>query len=621
MAAKNKRGNARLEKNKKNPLLMDEWVDKPKNTKATFKRLMHELVQQKARLILIIITTLLSCVLLVAIPIIVGMGIDRIVDTVKTFGINAAGMSQILRVLVFPVIALVVVALLSCLMAFIQQRLMASVGETLVLRLRMHISSKLTKLPLQFFDTHKTGDLLSRTTDDLEKVAEVMQTGAIQLLSALINITITIIVMLVLNPLLTLVAIAAIVVASLATKWISKKAEKSFAENQKTIGELNAKVEEFYTGNVIIKTFNKQQDSMREISILNKNQYKAHKKAQFINYAIYPFIRFLNQIGFIATAILGGFMVVNGKMTIGTIQAMLQYVNQISEPTTQASYVINSLQAALAGAERVFEILDNPEEIADCGESSNLPAISGKVCFDHVRFGYSADKILMNDVSLTVRPNQTVAIVGPTGAGKTTLINLLMRFYEISGGEITVDGVNIKDYSRGQLRRMVGIVLQDTWLFRGTVAQNIAYGKMNATRQEIVASAVAARCDHFIRTLPQGYDTVISSEAAAISQGQMQLLTIARAMLANPTIMILDEATSSVDTRTEMEIQKAMNHIMQNKTSFVIAHRLSTIKSADLILVMKNGTIIEKGTHAQLLAADTFYADLYNSQFAKGTAI
>lgn len=608
-------------KQKKSVSFDADMIDKPKDTKATFKRLMHEFARQKFRLIMIVVCTFISSLLLVTMPILMGRGIDIIIATIKKFGMSVAGLNHLMTSLSLPVIGLVIVALLSCIMAFIQQYLMATVGEVLVLDLRKHISEKITKLPLQFFDTHKTGDFISRTTDDLEKVAEVVQTGAIQLISAFFNIVITITVMLILNPLLTLIALSSLLLASVATVFFSKQSEKSFADNQKTLGELNAKVEEFYTGNLIIKTFNKQQDSIDEIAQLNNSQYRAHKKAQFINYAIYPSIRFLTQIGFIVTAIVGGLFVVGGQMTIGTIQAMLQYINQISEPTTQATYVVNSLQAALAGAERVFEILDEKEQLPDTQDALDAPITAGKVCFDHVKFGYNPDKILMNDISLAVEPNKTVAIVGPTGAGKTTLVNLLMRFYELNGGQITINGVNIKDIKRGQLCRMIGIVLQDTWLFEGSVADNIAYGKMNATREEIVAASTAARCDHFIRTLPEGYDTIISSEASAISQGQMQLLTIARAMLASPAIMILDEATSSVDTRTEMEIQKAMNEIMKNKTSFVIAHRLSTIKSADLILVMKNGTIIEKGTHLELLSGDTFYANLYNSQFAKGSSI
>jgi ATP-binding cassette subfamily B protein len=400
-----------------------------------------------------------------------------------------------------------------------------------------------------------------------------------------------------------------------ATKWISGKTLAIFYENQKVLGELNGKIEEYYTGNLIIKSFNQQDQVIQTERELSERQYQANKKSQFVIYAIYPAIRFLTQLSFVVTAIVGGIFAINGTMTIGTVQAFLQYVNQIADPITQSSYFINSMQAALASAERVFEFLDEPEEVPETSRPKQIIQPNGAVACEHVRFGYHPDELLMEDISFTVRPNEMVAIVGPTGAGKTTLVNLLMRFYELDGGTIKVDGIDIKDLSKSGLRRMVGMVLQDTWLFKGTIAENIAYGKMDATREEIIQVAKAARCDHFIRTLSDGYDTVISNEEGTVSQGQMQLLTIARAMLANPALMILDEATSSVDTKTELQVQKAMLSSMKGKTSFVIAHRLSTIKSADLILVMKNGTIVEKGIHQELLAADTYYADLYNSQF------
>ena len=358
---------------------------------------------------------------------------------------------------------------------------------------------------------------------------------------------------------------------------------------------------------------------IEEVTELNKKQFEANKKAQFVDFAIYPTIRFLNQLGFVATAIVGGIMTLNGQISLGGIQAFLQYVNQVSEPITQASYVIMSLQSAIAGAERVFELLDEEEEISDSKLNESLlnkcPISKGKVEFKNVKFGYTDEKTLIKNLNLEVKPNEMVAIVGPTGGGKTTLINLIMRFYELKAGSILIDGVNIKEIPRNILRRQIGMVLQDTWLFEGTIAENIAYGKMDATREEIIAAAKAACCDHFIRTLEHGYDTVISSETANISQGQMQLLTIARAMLTNPTIMILDEATSSVDTRTEIEIQKALSRLMKDKTSFVIAHRLSTIQNADMILVVKDGDIVERGTHKTLLEQNGFYASLYYSQF------
>ena len=360
--------------------------------------------------------------------------------------------------------------------------------------------------------------------------------------------------------------------------------------------------------------FNRQAAMLEEAEALNEAQFRAQRRAQFADYAIYPAIRVLGQLGFIATAVLGGGMALGGAITLGTVQAFLQYVNQIAEPVTEASYVITSLQAAIAGAERVFALLDEEEERPDAAGDASV-ITQGHVEFRHVRFGYTPERTLIHDLNLEVRPNEMVAIVGPTGGGKTTLVNLLMRFYELDGGSISIDGQDITALPRGELRRRIGMVLQDAWLFEGTIAENIAYGRRDATREEIVAAARAACCDHFIRTLPQGYDTPLSGETTGVSQGQMQLLTIARAMLTDPAILVLDEATSSVDTRTEVEIQKAMARLMEGKTSFVIAHRLSTIRSADLILVVRDGDIVERGTHRELMARDGFYASLYRSQF------
>lgn len=597
-----------------------EMTDAPKNTKATIKRLLGLLMQQKSSLIVIIFATLVSIGLYTVSPLILARVIDKLIEGIKQHGLGG-GFSFLADTFGFLLLILLVSHLLSSFFSFIQEFTMASFGETLVLSLRKKMSGKINKLPLRYYDSHQTGELLSRITNDLDKVAEVLKTGLLQFTNAVFNITLSILLMLTLNPILTLVIMAAMSVSVFATKWISGKNFMVAAESQAVLGELNGKIEEFYTGNLIIKSFNQQEKATEIINEISQRQYSLNKKAQFITYAIYPTIRFLTQLGFVATAIVGGIFVVSGSMTIGTIQAFLQYVNQISDPITQSSYFLNSLQSALASLERVFEFLDEEEEIPDAALPKHISAPKGAVEFEHIRFGYNSDTILMEDVSFTVQPNEMVAIVGPTGAGKTTLINLLMRFYELNSGRILIDGMDIRNLNKSELRKMVGMVLQDTWLFQGTIAQNIAYGKINATREEIVQAAKSARCDHFIRTLENGYDTLISSEDSNISQGQMQLLTIARTMLANPSLMILDEATSNVDTRTELEVQKAMAQIMKGKTSFVIAHRLSTIKSADLILVMESGTIVEKGTHKELLAGDTFYADLYNSQFNNGSAV
>lgn len=605
-------------KNQKNKKINNQEIsheDIPKNTKATARRLLGRLSRQKGKVAVILAAAILSSMANAFIPITVGVAIDGLIGGLLGLDGTVSPLEMAAEVLLMPILIIVAISIVSCLLSYLQQYTVSGVGEQLTLSLRRDISEKLTRLPLRFFDSHQTGDLLSRTTNDLEKVAEVMQVGFMQFITSSITIITTIIVMLWVSPRLTLIVLLTISASSIGTMLISGKNQRCFAENQAAVGAINSRIEELYTGNRIIKVFNNQPQAIESVLDLNQRQYEAAKKAQFVNYAIYPAIRLLNQLGFVVTAVAGGAMVIQGRVSIGAIQAFLQYVNQVSEPITEAAYVINSLQSAIAGAERVFGLLDETEESADEPMGASLYEGSGRVDFHHVQFGYTPERQLMKDISFAVKPNEMVAIVGPTGGGKTTLINLLMRFYELNGGKISIDGRDIKEVSRGELRRRIGMVLQDTWLFEGTVAENIAYGRQDAGREEIIAAAKAARCDYFIRTLPQGYDTVISSEASVISQGQMQLLTIARAMLTNPSIMILDEATSSVDTRTEVEIQKAMGRLMRDKTSFVIAHRLSTIQNANLILVVKDGDIVESGTHASLLEKKGFYASLYYSQF------
>lgn len=603
-----------MKNNKKNKDEEFFSEDVPKNTKETIKRLMARLAKQNKKLLLVGGSALLSSGAYAVMPLVVGKAIDNLVNTLGSYKGSESILASVTKALALPVIILVVLSIANSLLSYMQQYIIASIGENLTLSLREDISNKINKLPLSYFDSHKTGEIMSRVTNDLEKVSVVMQVGFMQFISSSLTIIITIIAMVALNPTLSFLVLIFIGISAIATNFVSKLGQRYYGENFAAMGELSGKIEEVYSGNRIIKVFNEQANIIEEVSQLNKKQLKANRKAQFVDYAIYPTIRFLSQLGFVATAIVGGIMTLGGKISLGGIQAFLQYVNQISEPVTQASYVIMSLQSAIAGAERVFELLDEEEENTNC-ITSRFPIANGRVTFKNVNFGYTPKKTLIKDLNLEVKPNEMVAIVGPTGGGKTTLINLIMRFYELKGGAIFIDGVNIADISRSALRRQIGMVLQDTWLFEGTIAENIAYGKMKATREEIIAAAKAACCDHFIRTLPQGYDTVISSETANVSQGQMQLLTIARAMLTNPTIMILDEATSSVDTRTEVEIQKALTRLMKDKTSFVIAHRLSTIQNADMILVVRDGDIVERGTHESLLAQNGFYASLYYSQF------
>lgn len=587
--------------------------DVPQDTKSTVKRLLMLLAQQRVKLLIVALAALLSSVAYAAMPLIVGQALDNLLPIIKASGQTPPSQTTLVAALYTPTVLLIAASIASCILGYLQQYIIAGVGEQLTLELRQAVSAKLHRLPLSYFDTRKTGDIMSLVSSDLEKVSTVMQTGLMTFISSVFTILLSALVMLYLSPLLFILAAVALGASALATNYVAGMSQRNYAKNMALIGQLSAKVEELYSGNRIIKAFSRETECIESVATINKQQFEATRTAQFADYSIYPLIRLINQLGFVVIAIICSLMVLSGRLTLGGAQAFLQYVNQASEPVTQAFYTITSLQAAVAGAERVFKLLDEEEQIPD-SNTATTGITQGRVVFEDVRFGYTKERTLIQKLNLEVRPNEMVAIVGPTGGGKTTLINLIMRFYELHGGKISIDGVDITSIPRQQLRRNIGMVLQDTWLFEGTIADNIAYGKREATRAEVVAAAKAACCDYFIRTMPQGYDTVISGENSQLSQGQIQLLTIARAMLSNPAILILDEATSSVDTRTEIEIQKAMSRLMQNKTSFVIAHRLSTIRDADLILVVKDGDIIERGTHKTLLEKNGFYAALCRSQ-------
>lgn len=507
----------------------------------------------------------------------------------------------------------------ACALYSVQCFVMAGFAEKLNLSLRRSIAEKLSRLPLRFYDGHKPGEVVSRATNDLDKMSEVLQTGLLKLMSAVGTIIGALYMMLRYSVLLTAIFLVFAFVSTLITKGVSKWTLKLAAERQRYVGELTATVEEAYSGRLIIKSFNREGSSSQRVHELSDKLARASRRADFATNAISPLIRFIIRLAQVLIAVVAGGMLVGGQITIGVFQAFFQYIHQASEPLTQLSFTINTLQNALASVERVFDILDEEEVEPDPlpEVAAKLPAaVEGRVDFSRVRFGYNPEKPLMRDVTFHVKPGQKVAIVGATGAGKTTLINLLMRFYEIGGGSIELDGVDTHAMARPDLRANFGMVLQDAWLFDGTIAENIAYGRPDATREEIVRAAEMAHVDHFVRTMPQGYDTHIENDAETISQGQRQLLTIARVILCNPAILILDEATSSVDTRTERDIVQAMETLMHGRTSFVIAHRLSTIVDADLILHMRAGTIIEQGTHEELLAENGPYADLYRSQFA-----
>lgn len=595
---------------------MDNSVDRAKNVKATSRRLLKYLAKQKFKLLAVLITVLVSSALNLVAPLVMGQVIDQLTKGIKeslTTGIKfIVDFNTIGR----TIILLLVIYSLTSLFIYFGQYLISGVAQTLTLGLRKELSQKLNRLPLRYYDCHKKGDILSRATSDLERVADSLQQGMMQLISSSVTIVAAIVIMLSIHPLLALITIFTLALSMFITTKIAHRVEGHFADNQKYLGELNSTIEEAFTGQVVIKAFSGEAKSVEAFQKVNGQLCDANRKAQFTAFSIEPLIRFIGKIGYVIVAVVGGIFAVQGTMTLGNVQAFIQYIDMCSEPMTQISYILNMLQSAVASAERVFELLDEEEEVPDLQNSKQLKNARGEIAFEHVRFGYLKDKVLMEDINIHFNSGDTIAIVGSTGAGKTTLVNLMMRFYEIQGGRITIDNVNIKEFSRGTLRKMFGMVLQDTWIFQGSIKDNIAYSRPDASLDEVILAAKAARADHFIRTLPQGYQTILNEDGSNVSQGQKQLLTIARAILANPSILILDEATSSVDTRTEAEIQKAMNQLMQGRTSFVIAHRLSTIRDADLILVMQNGTIIEKGKHQELLNQKGLYEKLYNSQFA-----
>ncbi|ELT8965935.1 TPA: ABC transporter ATP-binding protein [Enterococcus faecalis] len=563
----------------------------------------------------LMICSLIGNLLIVAMTYIMAIGIDNLLEAIKRVGLKGMTLPLVEEALLGPVLLLILFSIISSITSFIQERAMASLSERVTLRIRKEVTKKFKTLPMAFFDNHQVGDIISRSTTGLNQLSQVLLTGINQFFTSVVTILFAGIMLFYIDAKLTILVLLLIGGSTFMTTKIANKNKVFADQSQAELGQLNNKMEEYLAGNLVTKTFNKQQNAEKTIDAVNQQHYRAFKKAQFLNFAIYPAIRFISQLAFIISAILGAMLVLSGGITIGFLQAYLQYINQISEPISTASYVINSIQAAMASIDRIFVILDEADEQPEATHLETISSPKGAIEFKNVQFGYTPEKILMKNVDFSVQPKKTVAIVGPTGAGKTTLVNLLMRFYEINQGAITFDGIDITKLSRQNLRNLFGMVLQNTWLFEGTVADNIAYGKKDASREEIIEAAKIAQCDHFIRTLPQGYDTIISSENGALSQGQQQLLTIARIILANPPVVILDEATSSVDTRTEAHIQKAMETVTENRTSFVIAHRLSTIENADLILVMKNGDIIEKGTHQELLQAPTLYASLYNSQF------
>lgn len=589
---------------------LGQVADKPKDFKGTLKRLSRYLKPYSLMLIIVLIMAVLATVFSVISPRVIGLVTDSLVDSLTAGkGVNFDYILKILKILV-------AIYLSSALFQYIQHFIMAGISQKMVYDLRREVNEKISRLPLKYFDSNTTGDILSRVINDVDTISRTLEQNITQFITAIITLVGIFIMMLAISPVITLVTLITIPLSVLLTKNIAKTSQGHFMKQARSLGDLNGHVEEMYSGHIVIKAYGYEDRSIEKFEKINEDLYESSWKAQFISGIIMPMMHLINNLGYIFVSVVGGVYVIQGKIRIGEMQAFLNYAKRFTQPIIQTAEIINEIQSTVASAERVFELLDEEEEVEYDGIKVEIDNPQGDVVFENVNFGYNKDETIIENMNIHVKPGETVAIVGPTGAGKTTLVNLLMRFYEIDSGKITVDNVDIKNMNRKDLRSMFGMVLQDTWLFNGTIKENIAYSKDSATDIEVVNAAKSAQLDYYIRTLPDGYDTLINEEASNISQGQKQLLTIARVILKDPSILILDEATSSVDTRTEILIQKAMDELMKDRTSFVIAHRLSTIRNADMILVMKEGKIIEQGTHDELLEQKGFYYELYNSQFA-----
>jgi ATP-binding cassette subfamily B multidrug efflux pump len=591
-------------------------TQKAKNFKATLNRLLGYLRPHRAGLVVIILAGAIGTVFSVLGPKILGMATTKIFEgfVAKARGVPGAAVD-------FGYVGGILLGLIGLYIVgngfqYLMQYLMASVAQRTVYAMRREVEAKFDRLPLKFFDSHTRGEVMSRAVNDLDSISSTLQQNLTQLLTSALTLIGVIIMMLTISWILTLVTVLTLPLSIVVVARIAKRSQKFFMKQQMALGAMNGHVAEMYGGHTIVTAFGHERKSVARFETLNEDYYDGAWRAQFVTGIIWPTMMFVGNVGYVLVAVIGGVLVTRGSIAIGDVQAFIQYSRQFNMPITQLSGIANVIQLTIVSAERVFELLDEPEEVPDSENAKAMSAPRGAVQFDVVSFRYQQDVPLIDDMSLDIVPGQKIAIVGPTGAGKTTLVNLLMRFYDVDSGAIRVDGVDIRELKRGALRRMFGMVLQDTWLFSGTIRENIAYGRGNASDQAIVRAAKAAQADHFIRTLPENYDTPINEEASNLSQGQKQLLTIARAFLADPAILILDEATSSVDTRTEVLIQRAMGELMRGRTTFVIAHRLSTVRNADVILMMEHGQIVEKGTHPELLAAKGRYAELYHSQFA-----
>jgi len=599
--------------------------EKAKDFKGAMKKLVSYLSRYKFRILIVLIFAIASTIFSIIGPKILGRATNILTDGIMSkitgtgAGIDFAGIGKI-------ILLLIGLYLLSSLFSYIQGWIMSGVSMKVTYNLRNDIAKKINRLPLSYYDKTTHGEVLSRVTNDVDTLAHSLNQSLTQIITSTTTFIGILVMMFSINWFMTLISLFVIPLSAINVLFIVKRSQKYFVSQQEYLGHINGHIEEVYGGHTVMKAFNGEKAAIEQFTALNNKLFDSAWKSQFLSGLMMPIMNFISNLGYVAVCMLGGWLVLKGRLKIGGIQAFLQYVRQLTQPIGQIANISNILQSTAAAAERVFEFLAEDEQTPDnplvhintddsIPDTDTLVHIKGSVQFAHVNFGYTPEKTIIHDFSANISPGQKVAIVGPTGAGKTTIVKLLMRFYDVNSGAILVDGYNIKDFSRQELRSLFGMVLQDTWLFNGTIRDNIRYGKLDATDEEVVAAAKAAQADHFIRTLPDGYNMVINEEADNISQGQKQLLTIARAILADPKILILDEATSSVDTRTELLIQKAMDNLMKGRTSFIIAHRLSTIRNADLILCMDHGDIVEQGTHEELMAKNGFYARLYNSQF------
>ena len=592
--------------------------EKAKDFKGTLKRVLKYIGPYKFPILCVMLFAVGSTIFNIIGPKVLGKATTEIFTGLvgKVTGGDGIDFGKIGRIL----ITLLILYGVSSIFSFIQGFIMTGVTQKLTYRMRKDISEKINRLPMNYFDTKTHGEVLSRVTNDVDTFSQSLNQTATQMITSVTTLIGVLVMMLSISPLMTMVALLILPISLVLISFIVKHSQKYFKNQQEYLGHVNGQVEEVYGGHSIVKAFNKEDDVLKEFNEMNDVLYQTAWKSQFFSGMMMPIMQFVGNLRYVGVTILGGYLAIKQTIEVGDIQSFIQYVRNFTQPIQQVAQVANMLQSMAAASERVFEFLEEEEEVQFADDPVSTEGLQGNVEFDHVKFGYNPDHIIIKDFSTKVKEGQKIAIVGPTGAGKTTLIKLLMRFYDVNGGAILVDGHNVRDFNRGELRRMFGMVLQDTWLFNGSIRDNIRYGKLDATDEEIMEAAKAAHAHHFIQTLPAGYDMELNEEASNVSQGQKQLLTIARAILADPKILILDEATSSVDTRTEIQIQKAMDNLMKGRTSFIIAHRLSTIRDADLILVLKDGDIVEQGRHEELLAKGGFYADLYNSQFENGSS-